>query len=124
MHTAKKYLCTFFLAALPLTAIADGSELLEQCQELETVMDTRQMQNPYNAGMCLGTVKGVRGAMVIQDGVLKNKARLACFPPQGISEGQAARVVLKYLRDHPESLHEDEVVLTMLAFRAAFPCKR
>jgi hypothetical protein len=44
--------------------------------------------------------------------------------PIGVSTGQGARVVIKYLRDHPEQLHEDGPILTFNALIAAFPCTK
>ena len=36
---------------------------------------------------------------------------------------QAARIVVTYLQNNPTSLHKDEVVLTMHAFKNKYPCK-
>jgi hypothetical protein len=55
--------------------------------------------------------------------VLLNKKALFCTPESGITNDQAARVVVKYLREHPERLHEKESLLAMAAFAEAFPCK-
>ena len=46
----------------------------------------------------------------------------ACFPEKGIDNGQATRVVVKYLKNNPALLHEDEVLLIILAFLEAYPC--
>ncbi len=32
--------------------------------------------------------------------------------------------MVKYLEDHPESLHEDDTTLIVLAIMKAFPCKK
>jgi len=44
-----------------------------------------------------------------------------CFP-DGSTKGQYARVLVRFLNDHPERLHEDEGVLVLEAFEQAFPC--
>ena len=44
-----------------------------------------------------------------------------CLPT--VSNDQMARVIVKYLRAHPENLHWKAGQLTMLAFLEAFPCK-
>ena len=48
-------------------------------------------------------------------------AALFC-QPDGTTTGQAARIVVKYLRDHPEELHKHDSVLAFTALKAAFPC--
>lgn len=48
---------------------------------------------------------------------------MICIPQEASSVGQLARVVVKWLRDHPERLHEDKTILTLEAFRDAFPCE-
>jgi hypothetical protein len=45
----------------------------------------------------------------------------ACFPPQ-FEVGQAEGVVRKFLRTHPEWLHQSAARLTARAFAEAFPC--
>ena len=42
--------------------------------------------------------------------------------PKGASLGQLARVVKKFLQDHPESLHLDAGGLVYNALNEAFPC--
>lgn len=43
--------------------------------------------------------------------------------PEGSVGGQWARVVEKWLKEHPERLHEPAVFLIVDALREAFPCK-
>ncbi len=45
-----------------------------------------------------------------------------CIPENGTLL-QFARVLVKWLREHPERLHEAKSVLTMAAFKDAFPCQ-
>lgn len=67
-------------------------------------------------------VQGVRNTMQYLDGVLETNSRVVCWPEKGIVNGQAVRIVMAYLRNNPDKLHEDEVILTMLAFKSAYPC--
>jgi len=46
-----------------------------------------------------------------------------CLPQNGIEIGQAVRITVKWLRDHPEKLHQDGVNLVWRALSDAFPCK-
>ncbi len=45
-----------------------------------------------------------------------------CFPDE-TTLGQLNRVVVKYLKAHPEETHEPAVVLVTVALREAFPCQ-
>ncbi len=46
-----------------------------------------------------------------------------CIPTERVSLGQLGRVVVKYLKDHPEEEHDAAVVLVVVALREAFPCE-
>jgi ribosomal protein S15P/S13E len=43
--------------------------------------------------------------------------------PQGVTNSQAVRVVLKHLKNNPEDLHESRTFLVVVALREAFSCK-
>jgi len=47
---------------------------------------------------------------------------MICIPQEASSVAQLVRVVVKWLRDHPERLHEQMTILTLEALRDAFPC--
>jgi Rap1a immunity proteins len=45
-------------------------------------------------------------------------------PPPGVLEGAQARLVIeKYMRDHPERLHESARDVIWTAMETAFPCR-
>jgi hypothetical protein len=46
-----------------------------------------------------------------------------CFP-DAIDTGQIMRIVLKYIREHPEEAHERTAVLLVRALRQAYPCPK
>jgi len=50
------------------------------------------------------------------------KSIRSCIPPRA-TDGQLARVVVKYLEKHPAQLDGEQTLLTLLAFQDAFPCK-
>jgi uncharacterized protein YoaH (UPF0181 family) len=52
-----------------------------------------------------------------------NTVVLSCFPTEGMTSGQAVRIVTKYLNARPERLHHDAHVLVIEALQEAFPCK-
>ena len=50
-------------------------------------------------------------------------ARLYCAPKE-VTVGQLVLVIVKFLRDHPERLHQGRAALTMEALTTAFPCPK
>ena len=101
----------------------DGNQLLKSCEAALTVADgvVQTLEGSLMAGFCLGFVQGMSQ---MNDFYVSNtqKGRILFCTPDGVTSGQAARLVVKYLRDHPELLHEDEFVLAVWALNVAFPC--
>jgi hypothetical protein len=100
-------------------ATFDGNELLGQCQSAIRLLDSarKPSDSDLDSGLCFGKVAGVR-YMISDSSNFK-----ACFPKGGISNAQSVRIVVKYLKDNPATLHEDGRFLIVLAFHKAFPCK-
>ena len=74
-------------------------------------------------GFCFGMMQGITSTNKYYQVTLGKKRALFCTPEQNIKNGQAARIVLKYLKEHPEKLHENDSVLAIEAFMEAFPCE-
>ena len=116
-----------FLAMIaPLSQAADtGIELLSQCQVAERFSDTGDLRDPVAAMSCVALLQGVHETMqflsVFMD---KPNAFKSCFPVESISNVQAMRIVVKFLRANPERLHEPKTVLAILALKQAFPCPK
>ncbi|MNO49574.1 hypothetical protein D3C76_399290 [compost metagenome] len=105
------------------SAIAqDGNKLLDYCQAAIRFDDTKKVDEEVSIGYCLGLMQGVRSLIVYTNTGIPIEKQ-TCLPLSGISNGQTARVVVKYLKENPEQLHQDEGILTLLALRHAFPCK-
>jgi hypothetical protein len=105
------------------SAMADGNKFLASCQDVVRHMDNENAKNLDLMGMgqCFGMLEGVRATLMVVNEALPPKARF-CFPKGGINNGQAARIVTKYLRDNPAELHEPEAFLVISAYKQAFPC--
>jgi len=116
---------TWLVAVLSTTASAqDGNELLRQCED--TIVDANSLYDHdkiriFSAGACFGLMQGITHLNLFYQ---NKKNPLFCLPGDGITNGQAARVVIKYLRDHPEKLHEIGSLLAIAAFVQAFPCNK
>ncbi|WP_141251695.1 Rap1a/Tai family immunity protein [Pseudomonas syringae] len=105
------------------TALADGNDLLTQCQVAVKNMDARAGGN-YDTGVCLGIIQGVTESIFILNDSLPKDLKF-CVPSgtEGISHGQSVRIVTKFLRDNPALLHEHSSLLVMMAYKQAYPCK-
>lgn len=84
-----------------------GSELLELCEK-ET----------FERVYCLGFIDGAISGLVIG----YSSAPIFCIPDSG-NLGQFERIVEKYLKEHPEELHEPAAGIVGYAVVEAFPCE-
>lgn len=88
--------------------IAAGNVLLEQCESRD---------NSVYEGACYGFITGVYDT---SDGKTWN-GKTYCSP-KGVTTGQLVKVVIKWLNEHPEALHNTAASLVQAAFLEAFPC--
>ena len=79
-----------------------------------TIMPDCQAQ-PAPTGACVAYVVGVI------DGMWWGEPNMNCIP-DGVTTGQLAQVVAKFLRDHPERLQLNAPVLIADAIGGAWPC--
>jgi len=96
-------------------AFADGNSLLKNCKALDS-QDTR---NLMGIGLCAGYLQGVSDLNGFYE--VSKLPTFFCMPDK-VSYGQKAKVVIKYLEDHPEKLHEIDGGLVLSSFVDAFPC--
>jgi hypothetical protein len=92
---------------------SDGNQLLPRCQSAIDALghdSWKSHQESFDTGYCSGLVEGISYA-----------STHSCLP-DGATVGQAVRVVVKYLNDHPEDLNLDERELVDVALGLAFPC--
>jgi hypothetical protein len=71
---------------------------------------------------CIGYVSGFLDGMsvaVTSTGGRQN----VCLPQRGITNDQAIRIFVKYLRDNPQTLHETGRMSLYISLAKAFPCK-
>ena len=118
-------LITFLVVCLFQTgkahaAIGTGKELLSYCESGST---TKQ-------AYCFGYIEGFydyqyRINLIDFYSKLNNKIYLfpkTCYRKM-IRVGQLKKIVVKWLNDHLDQLHEDATFLVVLALRKAFPCE-
>jgi hypothetical protein len=126
-----KMLHSLALLALVLCAVAafsadekyvDGNELLSKCSSTVKLLDNEKLSSSemQDAKWCSGYVNGIDDGIEIASAT-GNTAKLYCIP-EGVTTGQAIRVLVKWLRNHPEKLHQSRV-LVVVSWADAFPCK-
>ena len=107
------------LISIPTAATVgstDGNALLSDCTDLLREKST----GTAGSSGCAGTIIGIAGTHNIFVN-FKNAEKYYCMPDT-VDVGQAARVIVKFLNKHPESLHNDGVSLAIRALVLAFPC--
>lgn len=102
---------------------SDGNQLLKQCTQSVRVLDgdTLDSGQDIESMYCIGYMKGFLDAHGFIGAL--SKIQLFCIPEGGIQTGQAIRIIVKWLKDHPERLHHEAGMLTLAALGRAFPCK-
>jgi len=131
----------------------DGNGLLDACTVMVNAADNPSYMTSLSSDRftekmgqfdwCAGYLEGIQDVLiqvhvnlmmmpmtkVTLEGPDKAKAywldslNVACVPDEKIPVLQLGRVVIKWLREDPERLHEFKGILTIEAMRDAFPCQ-
>ena len=121
-------LFSLFYFILPsIVNASDGNELLKSCNVvLSSINDPERKElsseQYIKSGYCIGLLHGIMELTRIHQH--SNGEPFFCLPKQSIPKEQAVRIVVKYLRDHPEKLYEHDTFLVIKALQEAFPCKK
>lgn len=121
-------LCVFSIFALPARSqsntpknMGTGNYLIAACQAAVTAQDhpnsLKTASDEYKIGYCFGMAYGVSDTLLGSQ-----RAQRACVP-DGVTAGQEARIIEKYLKDHPAQLNLPSPFLVGFAIEKAFPCK-
>ena len=114
--------CLFVLLFLfSLNANADGNSLLKNCKALIEVDQGNSIANPIGVGQCAGYLQGMSDLNALY---LSYKQPTFFCMPSKVNNGQKAKVIVKYLNDHPEKLLEIDGGIVLMAFMDAFPCPK
>jgi hypothetical protein len=68
-----------------------------------------------------GFSQGLMAAQTLAD--IQHVSRVTCFPDE-FSGAQARLIIEKFMRDHPEDLHNNAATIAGFALALAFPCKK
>lgn len=134
MKGAAATVIVFFLMCVPSVADTTGRDLLEKCQALENAIDNSAQASASDlaAGIfCQGYVSGITDLLdVVAINASKRDAdpkraidTIGVCPDNAITVEEAIRVVVKWLKENPNKLHDAAVTDVMRALRQAYPCK-
>ena len=105
--------------------IANGTDYLDDCLKADSFLSLEKFESAtdrFPSGFCLGVIQGVIDTLTIITSRDCQGSVLACLPST-VTRLQTVKVVIKYLQEHPQYLHERETGLVLSAITSAFPCK-
>ena len=95
-----------------------GNDYLKACQQVLGNSPSDYSSGVHD-GMCIGYTQGVIETSEVWQRRLE--IQVFCLPEETELD-QLIRVALKYLENHPETLHMRVATFIQLAFQEAFPC--
>ena len=102
---------------------ADGTYLLKRCQAAVAFSKQPEKFNrKADMAYCLGLLQGVRETNRMYEDKDKTTAYF-CLEGKRLDHTETAKLVVNYLENNPQRLHQNESLLTVQALRQAFPCK-
>ena len=116
------------LSLSPVTSLAntgDGNEVLKQCSALVRTADGGNNGSDDLSGTayCAGLMTGITSTMTIWNTTREKAGMIRIWCPPAITSQQAARIVVKYMNEHPDDLHRTGAYLVMSALQDAYPCE-
>lgn len=121
------FVVTMLTLPLPNIVLADtlrtGNELLSKCTALVNSIDRGSQRDPSGAGYCSGIMLGMMDMNTFNQAKVGKPSDYYFCTPDGVMNVQAARIVIKYLKEHPKTLGFPDTALVSLALAEAYPCK-
>jgi hypothetical protein len=122
-------ICCFvwLLVLLPSASRAQGppgSELLQACGAAEKQSDGIKISDEEAIGSiyCIGYISGFLDSLALSSAASDGGQKI-CLPQRGITNDQAVRVLVKFLRENPQTLHESGRMSLYIALARTFPCR-
>lgn len=101
--------------------IKTGNDLLAVCEHTDVTPTSQIRAIDYSVctGWVQGFIAGHENGMLVATNFAYEKIEYA--DSNGFTQGQAMRIVTKYLRDHPEETHRPAGALAYAALRQRLP---
>ena len=81
------------------------------------------MSLTFDGGYCIGSMLMLQGLSNVIFTDAEDSPALNICAPSEVKTTQYARVVVRFLQEHPELLHENGARLALSAAIQSFPCK-
>ena len=107
-----------FLQSSAYAQFKKAEEILWQCDDLAP---GSAPEKSISQVFCLGYMAGVNEMMTILMGNELGSG-LYCPPASGLSNDQARRIVVRWIKDHPEQMQESARMTALFALLKTFPC--
>lgn len=117
----------FLLSMHFAAAQRTGVQLLEECQLVGKPDLNAASLDFQNSAHCAGYLSGMMDTLALWNQVdpdVQNHNPAPVCIPDDVTVLEAAKVVVKYLNDHPISLHDQYAEAALLALSYAYPCKQ
>ena len=118
------------MTAIPAMAVKrTGNDLLVDCANLIKTesIESVNKEKLLGIGYCIGLIDGLVTFNYVYEAVLEregNSTMVQMCLPQRISTRQSAEVIVKYLQDNPNRLHQSGQALAAQALVTAYPCNQ
>jgi len=104
----------------------NGSVLLRACSQFLASIDTSTpstatQRDLLDQGMCYGLVDGILTTSIYYE--LEHSPKAICLP-RNMEQVQGMRIIVAYLKTHPEEIQANAAFVAITALRQAFPCPR
>ena|SRR6516162_2433303 len=96
------------------TDVQSGKYFLPHCK---AIIESNK-DNPFQMAVCIGVVIAL---MRLGPSLTTN---ISFCAPDSVTYAQAVKVIVSYLEAHPDTLHEDFVLLAHVALAEAWPCSK
>lgn len=120
--------CVFALILLCRPTLAqtthDGNELSEECSVALRSIEHPTSTDGIEMGLCFGMVDGIMETQELWSAVDSQHREAmyhGCIPSE-VTVGEAVKVVMKFLNDNPNRLHQKDTFLIGIALAKAYPC--
>lgn len=104
-------------------AHADGNAVFAECHEAEKFFaGDADRKVEVATGRCTGFISGVLGT--VKTYALEVPAPMRTCPPDDLPADQAVKLLMAWLRAHPEGIPSPSASVVLAAFHASYPCGR
>lgn len=98
-----------------------GNDLLDKCAEAGRYVDGGEYADAGSINYCFGFIQSFVQTSIFTEG--STQPLYICFPFEDkFTLNQLVRILVKYLKEHPDQLHHQAVYLVANAFKESFPC--